>query len=176
MDRIQGNLNRRSDKISQLVEKLSLYDVAFESFKPKAEELLLSLTDKDFKKVILLLSDLFETSPFATAFFIEKIPTLLYYGLLDEFIVLISSIRHYGAREVAYLLGGNALKNDDLERVLRKTNLDYYKMLLSEVLSSVEKLESLSTQILRNSPILQFVVPNRNVKKFLLFKAENPFP
>ncbi|OGE31896.1 hypothetical protein A2631_02100 [Candidatus Daviesbacteria bacterium RIFCSPHIGHO2_01_FULL_44_29] len=154
------------ERIYSLVTKLITADAFIEENKSYFFQNILLIEKKDIIKTLNFLYDLSETSYFAAAFFVEKIPTLYFYDLLDEYISLLSATRHYGARGVAYVIGSSELKNDDLADVLRAVDTRLYKKVLHLVIKRHESLNILSLHILRRVVTVTSAVQEKDLGQF----------
>ncbi len=152
----------------KLLDKLSEEDPLIAKNKHLYIENLLLLTVKQFSKTVPFIEELSNVSYFAASFFIEKLPVLLFYNILDEYIELMINIKDYGARNLAYLMGSSDLHTNDLEDILLETEYKYYKILLQKVIKNSSRLKIMSGPIMRQAHILNTIIPFSQIEDYFL--------
>lgn len=97
----------------------------------------------------------------------EKIPTLAFYGLTQEICKFISTIQHYGVRSVAYFLGCDQKKVDDLLPILEESNISFYKTLLNAVTNRHQEFGVCCALIMRHSAKMERVIKDKEINTYL---------
>lgn len=156
-----------SKKIFGLVNKLINKDVLIEDKKSPYLENLLSLPKDDIVKTLDFLFKLSNTSYFAAAFFIEKIPLLCFYDLFYDYMNLLSLTRHYSSRSVAYAIGSSDLKSNDLELNVKTVDIKLFKKVLKTIIANHEELNVLSLHIVRHLGKVVSSFDKKNISKFI---------
>lgn len=153
-------------KIVGLVNKLINEDVLIGGKANSYLENLLSVKEKDIDKTLTFLLDISNTSYFAAAFFIEKIPLLYFYDLFYDYITLLSLTRHYSSRSLAYVLGSSDLKSNDLELNVRTISIKRYKEIIAIIIEKHKELEILSLHIARHIGKIFSVIEDKDIIVF----------
>lgn len=128
---------------------------------------ILSLTEKEANYFTQLSLELAQVSAFAPVLLLEKIPILLFYGLVEEVGAFLSSIKNYGARAVSLFLGSDQLKTDDLMDILEKSTMSFYKTLLSAVNERHADFGVCCAIIMRASANIETVIKTNEINDFL---------
>ena len=128
---------------------------------------LLSLDATQAKNFLHLALELVPVSAFAPVLLLEKIPTLFFYGVADEVLPFLSTIRHYGARAIALFLGSDQLKTEDLLDVLEQSTIAFYKALLNAVQQRHEEFGVCCAMIMRFSAKIETLLPIESIDAYL---------
>lgn len=158
---------KNSDKITSLITSLSLEDPLILENKTRYISIFLSLPATKLQYTLNLINILSKVNRFAGAFFIEKISCLLFFDIFDQISLFLLSIKDYGARTLAYYLGSDNLKNDDLEDVLNEVDLKYYLLLLKKIQKNHTKLQILSSHVLRYARELNEVLAPQEISFYI---------
>ncbi|MFA6303116.1 MAG: hypothetical protein WC627_08305, partial [Legionella sp.] len=127
--------------------------------------LALNTNQADF--FIKLAHELAQTSAFAPVLLLEKIPTLIFYGINEEVSTFLRNIKDYGARAVALFLGSDLLKTEDLIDILEQTTLPFYKALLSQVNTRHKEFDVSCAIIMRCAAKIESIISENEIANYL---------
>jgi hypothetical protein len=154
-------------QISDLVGELAAYDGVLKENLEKGIFSFFELDTEEVPSLIAALRELSRTSYFAAAFLIEKIGTLIFFGLYKDFLEFLMAIKNYGARNLAYLVGSRDLNADDLDDILQQVNTSYYRLLLHEVKARHAVLDVCAATVMRNAIRVAKVIPEESIPDYL---------
>lgn len=162
----------KTDRIFNLIQALSQEDPFLQEDSSSSLENLLLLSDDQVEHVLPFLEGLKETSYFAASFYLEKIPVLLFYGIWMDFTNLVESVKNFSGRNVAYAIGSTNLNHDDIEDIIKVTDVQFYKRFLKDVLVHCEELKILCGPILRQAHAVSLVLKDDQAEAYFKICAE----
>ncbi len=128
---------------------------------------ILPLSKEETTFFIKLAIELSHTSAVVPVLLFEKIPTILFYNLAEEIGQFLIAIRNYGSRALAYYLGCDQLRIDDLLHILENSSLPYYKKMLHSVTTRHQEFDMCCSLLMRFSPMMEPVISIDEINDYL---------
>ena len=164
-------LNKFGEQIKNdiflLIDKLSGKDTFINNNLWLTLQNILPLTKKEALYFVNLALEFSLASAVIPVLLFEKIPTLSFYGVTKEVCQFLSNIQDYGTRSVAYFLGCDQQKIDDLVHTLEQSTISFYKKLLDAVNTRHHEFGLCCALIMRYSAKLETVIDVEEINTYL---------
>lgn len=164
-------VNQLGEEVTQdiflLIEKISGKDTYIDRNIWMNLQNIVCLSKEEATHFVTLALELSLTSAVVSVLLFEKIPTLIFYGITKEVSEFLCVIKDYGSRALAYYLGCDQLKIDDLLHILEHSTISYYKDMLAAVTARHHEFGICCSLLMRYSAKIEPYVSRQKIGTYL---------